>query len=93
MKVKSVKVYVEHCESKVCEGVCGTLCEGEVCMWNTAKVKVYVEHCVKVKCVDVYVEHCVKVKAYVEHCESEVCEGVCGTLYGSEVCMWNTVRK
>ena len=33
MKVKSVKVYVEHCES-------------EVCMWNTVKsVKVYVEHC------------------------------------------------
>ena len=44
MKVKSVKVYVEHCESKgvcgtlseskVCEGVSGTLCESEVCMWN-----------------------------------------------------------
>ena len=28
MKVKSVKVYVEHCERK---GVCGTLCESEVC--------------------------------------------------------------
>ena len=48
MKVRSVKVHVEHCESKVCEGVCGTLseskvcegvcgtlCESEVCMWNT----------------------------------------------------------
>ena len=40
MKVKSVKVYVEHCESKgvcgtLCEGVCETLSESEVCMWNT----------------------------------------------------------
>ena len=30
VKVKSVKVYVEHCESEVCEGVCGTLCESKV---------------------------------------------------------------
>ena len=31
VKVKSVKVYVEHCESKVREGVCRTLYESKVC--------------------------------------------------------------